>query len=299
MRKSYIWLLLIIICSFQLSGCSRKIDGDAKLDSDVKINGDTKLDGNVKIDSNVKLDSTAKMVNKAMTVEDYPSCICPLNYLGVAVELPENKKITDEDIQEQIAYALKGTGESTLTSQNVKAVSGYDSIEEYKKVIKKKLEKLNESSRQNELMNRAWDAALKQAVLIKYPKDMLDSQITQVKAGYKGYIGVFGKSYEEVLNYFGVTEDDIQTKALNYVKSDLLVYAIAKAENIAVNEEEYKQEVKKRIKFFGVATEKELADKMGNGADLHYVFLADKVMQFVYENAHIGEDGNSRHTHES
>lgn len=261
MRKSYIWLLLIIICSFQLSGCSRKIDGDAKLDS------------------------TAKMVNKAMTVEEYPSCIRLGNYVGVAVELPENKKITDEDIQEQIAYALKGTGESTLTSQNVKAVSGYDSIEEYKKVIKKNLEKLNESSRQNDLMNRAWDAALKQAVLIKYPKDMLDTQITQVKAGYKGYIGVFGKSYEEVLKYFGVTEEDIQTKALNYVKSDLLVYAIAKAENIAVNEEEYKQEVKQRIKFFGVATEKELADKMGNGTDLHFVFLADKVMQFVYGNA--------------
>lgn len=288
MRKSYIWLLLIIICSFQLYGCSRKMENDAKIEDDAKIEND------VRVDSDVKSDIAAKMVYKAMTVEEYPSCIRLGKYLGVAVELPENKKITNEDIQEQIAYALKETGESTLTSQNVKAVSGYDSIEEYKKVIKKNLEKLNESSRQNELMNRAWDAALKQAVLIKYPKDMLDTQITQVKAGYKGYIGVFGKSYEEVLKYFGVTEEDIQTKALNYVKSDLLVYAIAKAENIAVNEEEYKQEVKKRIQFFGIATEKELADKMGNGTDLHFVFLADKVMQFVYENAHIGEDINSR-----
>ena len=127
MRKSCIWLLLIIICSFQLSGCSRKIDSDAKIDSDVKI------------------DIVAKMVNKAMTVEEYSSCIRLGNYVGVAVELPENKKITNEDIQEQIAYALKGTGESTLTSQNVKAVSGYDSIEEYKKVEKTKDESLRKA----------------------------------------------------------------------------------------------------------------------------------------------------------
>lgn len=257
MKKYQIILLILIVCSFLFSGCSKKSDQNVKI------------------------------VDKTITKEELPSCIRLGTYKGVKVSKPEVKAVTDADIKQQTDYAVKNAGESTLTEKNVKAISGYHTIAEYKKAIKASLEKQNQLSMENELMNKAWDAAVDQATLIKCSKADLDEQIAEVKAGYESYTQTLGMSYNEVLKYFGVTKQDIRAKAINFIKSDTLVYAIAKAENITVSDTEYQQEVQKRMKFFQVSTEQELADKLGAGSDLHFVFLADKVMQFVYQKAKI------------
>lgn len=253
-------LFLLIICSFLLSGCSKKTD------------------------------SAAEMVAGTIAKEELFSCIQLGVYQGVSIEMPQEKEVTEEDIQEQIDYYLKKAGESALTEQNVKSVSGYDSIAEYKTALKESLEKLNQSSLENEIMNQAWDAAVEQATLIKYPQDMFRKELSEVKANYEGYTQMMGMTYDEVLDHFGLTEEEIRKKAMDYVKSDLLVYAIAEAENITMDDKEYQQEMDKRMEFYHAGSEQELSEMLGGGADLHFVFLADKVIQFVYENAEIVEN---------
>lgn len=258
MKKHNIILLLIIMaCSFLFIGCT----GFGK--KDVKI-----VKGNI-----------AK--------EALPSYIKLGQYKGVKVKTPKENKITDKDIQEQIDYAVKKAGKKTLTKENVKVVSGYDSIAEYKKAIVKGLKNLNESSKENELMNKAWDAAVDNSTLTKCPEDMLNREVAEVKASYMNYTNMLHMSYGEVLKHFNITEKDIRDKALNYVKSDILVYAIAKAENITVSDTQYQQEVKSKMKLYKVKSEQELSNMIGDKMDLHFVFLADRVMKFVYDHADI------------
>jgi trigger factor len=226
-----------------------------------------------------------EMLEGTVSPEDYPDFVQLGDYKDIVVEIPGQDEVTEADIKEQVDYALETSGESELTQENVKTVSGYETIEEYKEAVKKNLEQMNQSAWDAQLMNKAWDAALSNATLLKCPKDMYEKELAEVEAMYHNYTGMLGISYEEVLERFNLTEEDIQKKALDYVKSDMMVYAIAKAENITVSDEEYSLEVKKRMKYYNVDTEQELADALGEDTDLHFIFLADKIMEFVVDHA--------------
>jgi FKBP-type peptidyl-prolyl cis-trans isomerase (trigger factor) len=256
MSKINLIIMIILMCSFLFFACSKNYD-------------------NVKI------------IDGTISEEEIPEFIQLGDYKGVIVKMPKIKNVTDRDIQEQIDYALRKAGETALTPENVQVVSEYASIAEYKKETKKNLLKLNKASQENELMNKAWDAALSNAVLKKCPQTMLDKEISEVKAVYINYTQLFGLTYNKVLERFDITEEDIRAKAYNYVKSDIMVYAIARAEGIVVDNNEYKEEVNKRMEYYKAGTEKDLAAVMGNNTDLKFIFLADKVMKFVYENAEI------------
>lgn len=247
-------LILVFAGSFLFTGCTKKTAG-------------------------------VSIIKGEVSAAELPSFIQLGEYKGIKITLPKAAKVSEKDITQQIEYTLNKAGETKLTSKNVKAVSGYDSIPAYKKAIKESLEKLNQSSQDNEAMNEAWDAALENAVLLKCPQNMLEKQQAQVKAAYENNANLLNITYEEVLKRFDMTEKDIKAKAVDYVKSDIMVYAIAKVEKITVSDEEYKEETEKRMKYFQVKTEEELSDKLGG--DLHFIFLADKVMKLVYDKARL------------
>lgn len=212
-------------------------------------------------------------------------------YRGVEIEKIIPKEITTKDVQLQIDYLLKekaaGSTIPELTEDTVKTLFGYASVKEYKEQIRKNLEKTERNSAKMEQSNMAWDRALANAKMKKYPKELLARNLKTAKASFQRFADTLGMSYADAIVYCNMSEGDIEEQAKEYVKSDLMVKAIADAENISISKKEINSEVKKQMLAFGFKTQEELESYYGSFEKMKAEFLANKIFEFVSDNATI------------
>ena len=83
-----------------------------------------------------------------------------------------------------------------------------------------------------------WGAIVNKAEIIKYPEDALSYYKEQASRLYAVYAEEGNMSYDELMSSLGKTNEDIETEAKEYVKSDLVSLAIIKAEGLYLTEDE-------------------------------------------------------------
>ena len=98
-------------------------------------------------------DLSVEVINEDISKDELHSFVELGSYKNIIVNSEGSKKVTDYDIKEQIEYSLHKIGETQLTNENVKSVSGYDTIDEYKNALRQSLEKINTTTFNNEKMN--------------------------------------------------------------------------------------------------------------------------------------------------
>lgn len=125
-----------------------------------------------------------------------------------------------------------------------RAYLGYDSVEDYEANLYKLLEDHYYEIYYQSIDAQIWDTVVENTTVIKYPekelKQMYDDMVTSaeayaLKAGvnFADYVkAIYGKSEDEFYDY-------VQAEAEAYVKDEMIKYAIARAENITLTDEEY------------------------------------------------------------
>ena len=83
-----------------------------------------------------------------------------------------------------------------------------------------------------------WEAIVNKAEVIKYPEDALLYYKEQSIRLYTVYAEEGNMSYDELMSSLGKTNEDIETEAKEYVKSDLVSLAIIEAEGLRLTEDE-------------------------------------------------------------
>ena len=141
-----------------------------------------------------------------------------VNHIYVPAEL------TDEN-------AVKLTNDATMTAEKLK------------EECRKYLEEDAAAKYKNDKMSLIFKAIIDAAQLVSPPTELVDNYYQQDVEYYKYYAPSYGMTYEEMLEYVGLTDESLRARAEANAMKDIAVYSIAKAENITISDAEYEEKL--------------------------------------------------------
>lgn len=177
-----------------------------------------------------------------------------------------------------------------LDDEFAKDVSDFDTLEEYKTSIKEKLEKefknREEIEQENNLIEMVVDASE-----VELPEAMVNTQLENEVAEFDHRLKSQGLGLEQYLSLTNSSEEDLKEQlrpvALKRVKGDLVLEAIAKAENFEVTEEDLDKELEKMAEIYQQENKAKFVKDMKRG-DLGFLktsLINQKTIDFLMSNA--------------
>lgn len=132
-------------------------------------------------------------------------------------------------------------------------VSEFDSLDEFKEDIKKKLTEQKEAAAKTDRENAVVDKAIENAEM-DIPQPMIDSQADQMADEFAQRIQYQGLTLDQYFQFTGLTREkmmeDLQPQAKKAIQTRLVLEAIVEAENIEVSEEELDEELTKMASMY-------------------------------------------------
>ena len=168
-------------------------------------------------------------------------------------------------------------------------VSEFDTLEEYKADIRANMEKEKAANAkrvaEGELVKKAVENAQ-----MEIPEPMVESEVYRTLNNFKQRLEGQGISMEQYMQITGSTTEKLveeaRPAALDSIKSNLVLEAIAAAENIEVSDEELEEEVKKMAEMYQMEYEK--LSEMVNEKERKNMkkdIAASKAADLLYDNA--------------
>lgn len=177
-----------------------------------------------------------------------------------------------------------------LDDEFAKDVSEFDTLEEYKASIREKLEKEFKDKEEIENENNLIEKVI-ESCEVDIPEAMIDSQLENELGEFDYRMRMQGLDLEQYLQITGSTEenlkDQLRPMAAKRVKGDLILEAIAKAENIQVSEEDMDKELEKMADSYKQENKEKFIEDMKKG-DLSFLETAitnQKVIELLKANA--------------
>lgn len=137
--------------------------------------------------------------------------------------------------------------------------AGFDSVEEYKEDVKKKLVEKREKESKEQKEDAVIDAIIEKAEM-DIPEPMIETQQRQLIDEFAQQLSMQGLSLEQYFMFTGMTRDMMmeQTKprAEKKIKARLVLEAVADAEKMEVSEEEYENELKDMAESYKMEIDK-------------------------------------------
>lgn len=181
----------------------------------------------------------------------------------------------------------------------VKANSEEKTLEDYEVSVKKDLNDKKEAVAAEEMRNKIWDTIMNNAKVLKYPETELEACKATNKEYYESYAKQYGMEFNEFIKQYTGMDEQAYEEYLNQyseaiVSQEMIMYSIAKAENLSITDKEYKEELKDFMKEQGIEDEDAFKEQYGMsfedyaGKDnLMKSFLLEKVLEFAVDNAKI------------
>ena len=153
-------------------------------------------------------------------------------------------------------------------------VSDFDTLDEYKADLKKKIAERKEAEAKKQKETEAIEKIVADSKM-DIPQAMIDTQVTRMAEDFAQRLQQQGLPLETYFKYTGLTAekilDDMKPEAVKRIQNSLVLEAVAKAENIQVSDDEfnaelskmaemYKMEVDKIKEFMGESEEKQMRD---------------------------------------
>lgn len=173
-----------------------------------------------------------------------------------------------------------------------KECSEFDTLEEWKQEIEKKLVANKESQNRDNIKNEAMKA-IYEDIIVDIPEVMIEHEIDELLRQFEQQLNYNGQSLQlylqETHSNFEEFREQIRYDAERKVKSRLIIQAIAKSEGIEVSEEELTAELGRMGIQYGVDAEK-MREYVKD--DIKYIrndLAAKKALEIIADNAVINE----------
>lgn len=176
-----------------------------------------------------------------------------------------------------------------INDEFAKDVSEFDTLEDYRKDVRNKLEQRKKTEAENTVKNKLVEKVSESATM-DMPAPMVDEECNEMISQYAQTLSYQGISLDKYMEYTGTTMESLQKsvrpEAEKRLKQSLVLEAIAKKENIEVTEEDLDKELSDMAKQYGMEEDKLKAsvtdaEKENLKADL----LNRKTVDFLVENA--------------
>ncbi len=167
--------------------------------------------------------------------------------------------------------------------------AGFDSVEEYKEDVKKKLVEKREKESKEQKEDAVIDAIIEKAEM-DIPEPMIETQQRQLIDEFAQQLSMQGLSLEQYFMFTGMNRDMMmeQTKprAEKKIKARLVLEAVADAEKMEVSEEEYENELKDMAESYKMELDK-LKDILAEADEkmIKKDLKIKKAIDFVVANA--------------
>lgn len=193
-----------------------------------------------------------------------------------------------------------------IKSKKVKVVPDYNldfvknnsdckTIEEYEESVKADLLAEKEETVKSTVMQSLWSKLVEASEVIEYPEEELTAIQTATKDSLVQQIEATGSTLEAYLESQGTDEKTIDKQIKDYAEgrvfNEMIIYTIARAENLKVSDKEYKDYIDNMLETSGI-DEKTFEETYGvtiqqycENEGLRPALLYNKVMEKVYEYA--------------
>jgi len=185
---------------------------------------------------------------------------------------------------------LKRKELSPLDDEFAKDVSEFETLAELKEDLSRKLTENFEKMAADMIKNQAVAKAVANAT-VEIPQVMIESQVDRMVEDMANRLERQGLNLEQYLMYTQSDMDQLKTQYLPHaersVKSDLVLEAIAKAENITATEEEMEKQIGELAKAYKQTPEniKASLEASGQSHSLSYGIMMDKTVAFLVDSS--------------
>jgi trigger factor len=177
-----------------------------------------------------------------------------------------------------------------LTEDFIVNTLGYESEEAMRSELREQLEEYYNSDSAYYAKEDLIGLVVKNSEFGDYSEEAYAAAKEDVEASYEEYMDWIGAStVEEVYEAFGMSDEDVETEALEQVYRTIAVYAIAQEQGFDVTDEEYQSGLEEYAQsytdYYGEEyTTDDLVSAIGE-EKLRYWVLEDKVLDYLYDNA--------------
>ncbi|RKN83882.1 trigger factor [Paenibacillus ginsengarvi] len=194
-----------------------------------------------------------------------------------------------------LVHDIKRKNLPELDDEFAKDVSEFDTLEEFKQDISKRLEerktKANEQERESAVVEKAAAGAE-----VEIPDAMISTEVEQMYKEFSSRLGMQGMDINMYLQFTGQDEatvkQQMRTDAERRVRNNLVIEAIAKAENITATEEEINEELERLASQYQRSADELRAILSANGSldSLGHDVTTRKTVAFLVENSKTAEE---------
>lgn len=175
----------------------------------------------------------------------------------------------------------------------VKNNSDFKTTEEYMADLEKSVYKQKEDQEIANVQNTIWSKIVDSSEVTSYPEAELQKRIDQNKEYYQSYADQYGMEFPEFLTtYVGMTEEEFADYAKQQAevicKQEMILYTIARSEDIKISSKEYDEGLMNMLKEQGFDTLEDFEKAYGKpfeeyaGKDnITTTLLLDKVMEWL------------------
>ena len=146
-----------------------------------------------------------------------------------------------------------------LDDEFASEVSDFDTLDEYKKDIEKKLQERKEKAAASQNEDRVVAKVVENATM-EIPDRMVDAQVDNMLQDTARRMQSQGLSMDLYMKYTGMNvdqmKDQLRPDAVKRIQTRLVLEAVAKAENIEVSEEKIDEEIAKMAESYKMEADK-------------------------------------------
>ncbi|MGN0404818.1 MAG: trigger factor [Bariatricus sp.] len=211
----------------------------------------------------------------------------------VKVTFPEDYHAEDLKGKDAVfkctVHEIKAKELPELDDEFASEVSEFDTLEEYRADVEKKLKEEKESTGKRAQEDQAVNAIVANAEM-DLPEAMIETEARQMVDSFAQRLQQQGLTFEQYMQFTGMTVDkmteEMRPQAEKRIKTRLVLEAIVNAENIEVSDERLDEEVAKMAEAYGMEADK-LKEYMGDREkeQMKLDMAVQDAITFVVENA--------------
>ena len=211
----------------------------------------------------------------------------------VKVKFPEDyheKKLAGKDaVFKCVIHAIRHKEMPALDDAFVEKASVFHTVDELKKDVREKMEKAAATKAENDLRVAAIDKAAEN-ITVDIPPVMIEDRITQMIQELAMRLEQQGMKFEQYLQYSGSDmtklRNEYRETAAKNVRTDLMLEAVAKAENIKVEPADLDGEVAMMAQMYGAkpAQVRKIVVEQGRVGDLAVTVMRRKTAKFIVDH---------------
>ena len=176
-----------------------------------------------------------------------------------------------------------------INDEFAKDASEFDTLEDWKKSIREKQEKANESKAKFEMEDAAIETVCKNAK-VDIPSGMIETQLDNMEKDISSRLNYQGMNLDQYLQMIGKTKKEFREEnkeqAEKQVKTSLVLEAIMKDAKVEVTEEEIDAKIKEMAEMYG-QKEEEVKQNPELRRYVEESLKSEKTIHYIVDNAKI------------